>query len=904
MSTLPASMTLTKAYDYVSADGTLLYQSVRYTDTDGNKTFRQRQPDGHRGWRDSMSSATYALYRLPEVIAAVAANQTVYVVEGEKDADNLHTYGRTGTTSVCGAGASNQWSTRKYADSLRGADVVVLPDNDNDGARYARSVCHALVGVAARVRMVILPGLPHKGDFSDWITGGHIMDEFDAVVAATPDYVAVVVTEEPKRRHVPNSAVRVTTADYPDDRSEIRSHFDTVAWLVREKGTPKGTRPESKGATRVRGNGGLIVQEDGTWYSHQDATGGDCFDAVAWTRGLDRVRDFPEIKKIAADYAGVVLVASKPTRSSNPHAPESTGEYSLDIPDEPSDRGIVRQDEHAVLRSIDITDANLGRATDAIWSAMLRSAYAPQLYNYGGAVTLIDGSAVTIVDDVRWRGMVNRVLSFKVTGKEEAREVIPPMPMIKDSLIFTENLPMVDRVSPIPLFARDGKLLTTGYYEENRVIVTGDITPVEITVEHAKSLLLDDLLVDFPFASQADRANAVAYLLMPFLREMFEATPLFMIDAAARGTGKTLFNDLVHVIWTGETTPVGDLPLNAEEQRKQITAKLAKAPVSVVFDDITTLTGSAIQRAITGKRWTDRVLGTSKDINLPIRAIWSATGNNITLGGDMSRRVVLIRLASHEENPSQRTGFKRAESDQRAWVVENRTLLISACITLIAHGIAHGKPSAIMGGFAEFASIMSKVLNGVGIDGFFGNLDKVLEREDNRQIGWKSLIRAWWDTHAGTPINATAIAAMIESDDNCGIVIDGETARSRATSAGKLVKARVDSVYEYGDGLRVILKSTTTKKGDPAYVLSQLEQAKPFSTEFAESPLPATLPVVEQTLRVVLPTVTYTVNPHYVNRVLVYRVTDADGNEIRDGLTEVEATKLKTTLESGQANFA
>jgi hypothetical protein len=475
---------------------------------------------------------------------------------------------------------------------------------------------------------------------------------------------------------------------------------------------------------------------------------------------------------------------------------------------------------------IDITAKNLGRATEQIWAAMQQSEYAPALYRYGSEAAYLD-EKLHILDRVRWRGMVNRVASFLETTHTQkgsrTEEVLPPLAMVQDSLIFLPNwLRAIDRVSPLPVFDQAGHLLTNGYHTGSRVLVSSDIEPIPMDAGSALDLL-DIVFCDFPFATQADKANALAYLLAPFVREMCGPMPLFLLDAAQRGTGKTLLNDLIHTIWTGENAPLSDLPLNAEEQRKAITTHLMHGPASIVFDDISLLQGNAIQRAVTGHTWTDRLLGKNEEIRVPIRAIFSATGNNTTLAGDMVRRVLLIRLESFEENPSQRSGFKRSENELRAFVREHRAELVSACIALVQHGLAHGTPQAIkMGGFDQFASVMSRVLHGIGAPGFYDNMQQTFEREDGRQTGWKAIVHAWYEAHGTDLVRAGDIAKLIEDDTECEINLEGDTTKARDISAGKLLKQRAGSVFAF-PGTRLQIQKTHNNKGKARYRLKELD---------------------------------------------------------------------------------
>jgi putative DNA primase/helicase len=167
---------LVKSYDYTDADGNLLFQVCRFEP----KTFRQRRraPDGDWVW--GLGETAPVLYRLPEVIEAVAMGRPVYVVEGEKDADALAEFGFAATTAPMGAG---KWRD-SFAEVLAGAQVVVLPDNDDPGRTHAEGVAATCFERECMVKVVALPGVPPKGDLSDWLEQGHDLDELQSLVDA------------------------------------------------------------------------------------------------------------------------------------------------------------------------------------------------------------------------------------------------------------------------------------------------------------------------------------------------------------------------------------------------------------------------------------------------------------------------------------------------------------------------------------------------------------------------------------------------------------------------------------------------------------------------------------------------------------------------------------------------
>jgi hypothetical protein len=133
-------------YDYVSEDGILLYQVVRFAP----KTFRQRRPDGRGGWEWRIGTTRRVLFRLPAVLDAAKDGGTVYVVEGEKDVLALEAAGAVATTSPGGAG---KWRP-EYSKALRGANVVIVRDRDDEGRKHAAHVAEQLSGIAASGRIV------------------------------------------------------------------------------------------------------------------------------------------------------------------------------------------------------------------------------------------------------------------------------------------------------------------------------------------------------------------------------------------------------------------------------------------------------------------------------------------------------------------------------------------------------------------------------------------------------------------------------------------------------------------------------------------------------------------------------------------------------------------------------
>jgi hypothetical protein len=151
----------------------LLFQVVRYEP----KSFKQRKPNG-TGWTWNLGDVRRVVFMLPELIEGIAAGHPVFIVEGERDVLTLHRAGLVATTNAGGAG---KWRP-EYSEHLRGADVILIPDNDDAGWKHINEVGAALIGIATRVRVLALPNLPTKEDVTYWFKSGGTREQLDVLL--------------------------------------------------------------------------------------------------------------------------------------------------------------------------------------------------------------------------------------------------------------------------------------------------------------------------------------------------------------------------------------------------------------------------------------------------------------------------------------------------------------------------------------------------------------------------------------------------------------------------------------------------------------------------------------------------------------------------------------------------
>ena len=170
-------------YRYENKDGKHAFDVVRLVP----KTFRPQRPDGK--W--SLEGVERVPYRLPELLQGVKDSKLILLLEGEKDVDRAIVMGFVATTFVGGAG---KWRD-EYSEYFRGADVVLIPDNDIPGLKGMTYIAKKLHGTASRIRMLELPGLgpcedKHGKDFSDWADlDGNTNNTLEKIISELPEWL-------------------------------------------------------------------------------------------------------------------------------------------------------------------------------------------------------------------------------------------------------------------------------------------------------------------------------------------------------------------------------------------------------------------------------------------------------------------------------------------------------------------------------------------------------------------------------------------------------------------------------------------------------------------------------------------------------------------------------------------
>jgi len=183
----PKEKVIERTYDYLDAEGNLIYQVVRYYP----KSFRHRRPDGEGGWVWDIKGVKPFLYNLPKLLAALESETPAVIVEGEKDCETLARYDIVATT--CSGGANN-WRP-EFTEIFHNARVIIIPDNDKAGHEYAYGIASLLYGWAKSLK-IINPNVQPGGDVSDFLLDNPIDKLYNLINNASEYIPKGAVTRE------------------------------------------------------------------------------------------------------------------------------------------------------------------------------------------------------------------------------------------------------------------------------------------------------------------------------------------------------------------------------------------------------------------------------------------------------------------------------------------------------------------------------------------------------------------------------------------------------------------------------------------------------------------------------------------------------------------------------------
>ncbi|MFZ2631624.1 MAG: hypothetical protein WA081_05410 [Desulfosalsimonadaceae bacterium] len=266
----------------------------------------------------------------------------------------------------------------------------------------------------------------------------------------------------------------------------------------------------------------------------------------------------------------------------------------------------------------------------------------------------------------------------------------------------------------------------------------------------------------FPFAGPVDLGVFISALLTAIIRPMLPTAPGFCFTAPAAGTGKTLAA-VCAAILAGENRPAvmpGGSQKDDEEIRKKLFAVLREGAGVVIFDNINGIFSSdTVCAMLTSEIFKDRILGVSDTVAVSTATTLFLTGNNLTLAGDLCRRILTCRIDSKTELPWKR----QFAFDPATYCRDHRPEMIGAALTLLKGGLQSDyRLTAGMGSFNEWNDSIRKTVCWIGDEGFLPvddpvkSIDSAFEADpETNKLG--ALLSAWAATFTAPASVADAI---------------------------------------------------------------------------------------------------------------------------------------------------
>lgn len=333
------------------------------------------------------------------------------------------------------------------------------------------------------------------------------------------------------------------------------------------------------------------------------------------------------------------------------------------------------------------------------------------------------------------------------------------------------ELPSLAGFVEAPIMTLDGRVIDKpGFDGSTGLFLAFDAIPgyqrppptpgVRDAAEAADRLLA--LVRTFPFVSPADEMAAVAGMMLSVLRRSLPAAPMLSITAPTPGTGKSLLADTFAVLATGRRASVISIGQDEIEADKRITGVLMAGDSVVLIDNIERpLGGELLCQVLSQPSVRVRPLGGSAMTDLPTQTLMIANGNNLSVVGDLKRRVTLIRLDAKMERPELRTQFEGQEPHLDR-VLRLRGELITAVMTIVLAYRAAGHPRLALsplGGFEDWDQMIRRPLCWLGLADPLG-ASSVLRDEDPDLEATRAILSAWYAVFKDAPTSASDVVRI------------------------------------------------------------------------------------------------------------------------------------------------
>ncbi len=309
--------------------------------------------------------------------------------------------------------------------------------------------------------------------------------------------------------------------------------------------------------------------------------------------------------------------------------------------------------------------------------------------------------------------------------------------------------------------------------------------------------VLHDLVVDFPFKTEADRQNFFGLMLTPIVASALDGhRPMHLVNSPLERTGKSkLVNEVFGGVIVGRAEVASmQITEREEEREKRIIAMLLQGETLMHLDNLPPFIDSqSLSSLLTSHVVGGRILGFSRTVKLPNNLTIVGTGNNIQGSGEVSKRIVPIMLEPTSAEPERRTDFQHP--DLRAYVREHRRTVLECLLGLIENWLAAGRPRCAnrLGGFESWSETIGGILQVNALRKWRTNEAEWRRQADPRGQEMETFVELWHEAHGHAEIAATDLMSVAEENNLFAFVFSKRSPQARGAMFGKMLRRHVDA---------------------------------------------------------------------------------------------------------------
>ncbi len=384
----------------------------------------------------------------------------------------------------------------------------------------------------------------------------------------------------------------------------------------------------------------------------------------------------------------------------------------------------------------------------------------PAVYAFGEALSRVDDGRMQMLSPDGLKHELNRCAAWLAPEDGKWKRSSAPSAVVSDMLTARRRdvtVPTLKRVSIVPTFTRDGRLLSEPGFDEQSGIFLDLKVDVDVPERPTRQQVWAALrqlwfpISQFPFVEKSDKVHALAMILEPYMRDMFGPTPFHFINKPEAGTGASLFIETALYPTLGHWPDAQTPPKGDEEMKKTLTACFKDGVRCIYFDNANVLKSPELASALTAEIYAARILGVSELLRVPVQVQWVGSGNNTELTTELYRRVNDIRMDAQMERPEDRNITQFRIKDLKEWTVEHQADQVRAALTIIQYWVNLGMPKGAgsKASYEAWAAKLSGLFDAIGVRGF---LTTPADRrpEDPEAETMRELIRAMYGAQKGT----------------------------------------------------------------------------------------------------------------------------------------------------------